>query len=387
MIAYGKQDISAADIAAVVDVLQSEFLTQGPKVPAFEQSVCAATQAPYAVAVSNATAALHLACLALGVGAGDIVWTSPISFIASANCALYCGAEIDFVDVDPVTGNMSTESLAVKLAEAEQAGMLPKVIIPVHLAGHCCDMQTIATLAQRYGVKVIEDASHGIGGSYCQQPIGRCDYADITVFSFHPVKIVTTAEGGIATTKDAALAESMAHLRSHGVVRDAAMLTRPQEGGWYYEQHALGFNYRMTELQAALGCSQMQRLTQFVAKRNELAAQYRHLLADLPLSLVEPLDNSISARHLQIVRLQQPELRKALFDFMRQAGIQVHVHYFPIHLQPYYMARGFKAGDLPQAEAFYQQILTLPLHPGLTTEDLAFIADTLKQGLTAVTKA
>lgn len=387
MIPYGRQAINQTDIDAVVEVLKSDYLTQGPKVPAFERAVCNYTGVEYAVAVSNATAALHIACLALGVGPNDCVWTSPITFLASANCALYCGATVDFVDVDPATGNMSPNSLAEKLAYAKQRGCLPKVIIPVHLAGHSCDMQRIAELACAYGVKVIEDASHGIGGSYGGSKLGSCRYSDITVFSFHPVKIITTAEGGMATTKNAALAEKMALLRAHGVVRDKALLTRPDEGDWYYEQQLLGFNYRMTELQAALGCSQMQRLTQFVATRNELAAQYHQLLADLPLSLVAPLDNSISARHLQIIRLQQPELRKALFDFMRQAGIQVHVHYFPIHLQPYYMARGFKAGDLPQAEAFYQQILTLPLHPGLTTEDLAFIADTLKQGLTAVTKA
>lgn len=387
MILYGKQDISAADVAAVVEVLQSDFLTQGPKVPAFEQAIGESTHAPYAVAVSNATAALHIACLALGVGPGDWVWTSPITFVASANCALYCGADIDFVDVEPATGNMSVAALAAKLADAERRGRLPKVIIPVHLAGHSCDMAGIAMLAQQYGVKIIEDASHGIGGCYHSAPLGSCAYSDITVFSFHPVKIITTAEGGVATTKSMQLAQSMARLRSHGVVRDAALLTRPDEGDWYYEQQALGFNYRMTELQAALGISQLQRLSQFVTARNEHSVLYRQLLKALPLTIVEPLADCISARHLQIIRLQQPQLRKALFEFMRSAGIQVHVHYYPVHLQPFYQQRGFNVGDFPQAEAFYQEILTLPLHPNLTTDDLAMIADTLTQGLNVVATA
>ncbi|KFZ36549.1 spore coat protein [Shewanella mangrovi] len=380
MISYGKQDISDADIAAVVDTLRSDFLTQGPKVPVFEQAICELTQSAYSVAVSSATAALHLACLALGVGAGDVVWTSPISFLSSANCALYCGADIDFVDIEPTTGNMSADALRTKLVLAEQQGTLPKVIIPVHLAGHSCDMQAIAALAKAYGISIIEDASHGIGGSYLGQPIGCCEYADITVFSFHPVKIVTTAEGGVATTQRAELAEAMTRLRSHGVVRESSSLLRPDEGDWYYEQQMLGFNYRMTELQAALGCSQLQRLNQFVVKRNELASLYQQLLMALPVTPIEPLDASTSARHLQLIRLHQPKLRKAIFEFMRSAGIQVHVHYFPIHLQPYYMKRGFQVGDFPRAEAFYQEILTLPLHPGLTIEDLSFIADKLKQG-------
>ncbi|WP_417762001.1 UDP-4-amino-4,6-dideoxy-N-acetyl-beta-L-altrosamine transaminase [Shewanella sp.] len=372
MIPYGKQDISAADVAAVVEVLQSDFLTQGPRVPAFEKLICEYTGSHHAVAVSSATAALHIACLALGVGPSDYVWTSPITFLASANCALYCGANIDFVDVDPTTGNMSVAALAAKLADAERQGQLPKVIIPVHLAGHSCNMQQIAQLAKIYGVKIIEDASHGIGGSYHASPLGSCVYSDITVFSFHPVKIITTAEGGMATTNDAVLADKMMLLRAHGVVRNKALLTRPDEGDWYYEQQLLGFNYRMTELQAALGCSQMQRLNEFVKCRNQLAERYQRQLQDLSLTIVNPLDNSYSARHLYIVRLPL-EKRKAVFDNMRQLGIQVHVHYFPVHLQPYYQSLGFKVGDYPNAERFYAGILTLPLFPGLTDDDVSYI--------------
>ncbi|MCL1073989.1 UDP-4-amino-4,6-dideoxy-N-acetyl-beta-L-altrosamine transaminase [Shewanella dokdonensis] len=376
MIPYGRQAINQTDIDAVVEVLKSDYLTQGPKVPAFERAVCNYTGVEYAVAVSNATAALHIACLALGVGPNDCVWTSPITFLASANCALYCGATVDFVDVDPATGNMSPNSLAEKLAYAKQQGCLPKVIIPVHLAGHSCDMQRIAELAYAYGVKVIEDASHGIGGSYGGSKLGCCRYSDITVFSFHPVKIITTAEGGMATTKDAALAEKMALLRAHGVVRDKALLTRPDEGDWYYEQQLLGFNYRMTELQAALGCSQMQRLDEFVKCRNQLAERYQQQLHALPLAIVSPLNDSYSARHLYIVRLPS-EKRKAVFDNMRQLDIQVHVHYFPVHLQPYYQSLGFKIGDYPNAEQFYSEILTLPLFPGLKDDNIDFICNNL----------
>ncbi|MDF0532936.1 UDP-4-amino-4,6-dideoxy-N-acetyl-beta-L-altrosamine transaminase [Shewanella sp. A32] len=376
MIPYGRQAINQTDIDAVIEVLKSDYLTQGPQVPAFERAVCNYTGVEYAVAVSNATAALHIACLALGVGPNDCVWTSPITFLASANCALYCGATVDFVDVDPATGNMSANSLAEKLADAKQKGCLPKVIIPVHLAGHSCDMQRIAELAYAYGVKVIEDASHGIGGSYGGSKLGCCRYSDITVFSFHPVKIITTAEGGMATTKDAALAEKMALLRAHGVVRDKALLTRPDEGDWYYEQQLLGFNYRMTELQAALGCSQMRRIDEFVDRRNQLAERYQQQLHTLPLAIVSPLNDSYSARHLYIVRLPS-EKRKAVFDNMRQLDIQVHVHYFPVHLQPYYQSLGFKLGDYPNAEQFYSEILTLPLFPGLKDDNIDFICNNL----------
>lgn len=381
MIPYGKQDINQDDIDAVLAVLQSDHLTQGPKVPEFEQTICHYVVANYAVAVNSATSALHIACLALGVGKSDTVWTAPITFVASANCALYCGAKIDFVDIEPSTGNMCPKTLEAKLIAAKSVGQLPKVIIPVHMAGHSCDMRAIGELANQYGVKVIEDASHGIGGTYQSQRIGSCQYSDITVFSFHPVKIVTTAEGGVATTNSKILADAMALYRSHGITRDQKQLIRPDEGDWYYEQQDLGFNYRMTELQAALGVSQLARLNEFVSSRNRIATLYHQQLAHLPLTSVEPLENTLSARHLFMVRLHQPSRRKAVFDAMRAQGIQVHVHYFPVHLQPYYQQLGFKEGDFIDAERFYQSILTLPLHPNLTAEQVRFICHSLSDAL------
>lgn len=377
MILYAKQDISSQDIDAVVAVLKSNYLTQGPKVPEFEQAVCNYTDARYAVATNSATSALHVACLALGVGPGDLVWTSPITFVASANCALYSGADIDFVDVEPSSGNMSPAALAAKFAQAEKKGRLPKVIIPVHLAGHSCDMQSISSLAAKYGVRVIEDASHGIGGSHGEHKIGACRYSDITIFSFHPVKIITTAEGGIATTNDAQLAEKMALYRSHGITKEPQKLHRVDEGPWYYEQQTLGFNYRMTELQAALGVSQLLRLDMFVEERNRLAQCYRDGFSGSNIKTVDPLQASLSAYHLQIVRLPNPEERRVIFEKMQADGIQVHVHYFPVHLQPYYMSLGFKPGDFPEAEAFYNRIMTLPLHPGVTQSQVKFIVDKL----------
>ena len=377
MIPYGRQDINQADVDAVIEVLNSDYLTQGPKLPAFESAVASYCSARYGVAVNSATSALHIACLALGVGPNDIVWTSPITFVASANCALYCGAEIDFVDVDPLTGNLCPHALAMKLEQAARIGKLPKVVIPVHLCGHSCDMAAIAALAEQYSFNIIEDASHGIGGSYHGYPLGSCQYSDITVFSFHPVKIITSAEGGMAMTNSSELAEKMALYRSHGITKAPDKMLRPDEGDWYYEQHALGFNYRMTELQAALGLSQISRLSAFVLKRNELAAIYRKELIGLPFCWVEPLSNTQSARHLQIIRLNDASRRKQLFNDMRAANVQVHVHYFPVHLQPYYLKQGFKEGDFPQAEAFYQQILTLPLYPLMTDKEQACVINTL----------
>jgi UDP-4-amino-4,6-dideoxy-N-acetyl-beta-L-altrosamine transaminase len=377
MILYGKQDISLQDIDAVVAVLKSNYLTQGPKVPEFEQAVCVHTDARYAVATNSATSALHVACLALGVGPGELVWTSPITFVASANCALYCGADIDFVDVDPDTGNMCPLALKDKLEQARRLGRLPKVIIPVHLAGHSCDMQALGALATEYGVRVIEDASHGIGGEHGEHKIGACRYSDITVFSFHPVKIITTAEGGVATTNNAVLAKQMALYRSHGITKTATDMLRPDEGPWYYEQHELGYNYRMTDMQAALGVSQLNRLGEFVETRNALARNYRDALAGSVVKTVEPLTGSLSAYHLQIVRLPDPARRRAIFEKMHADGIQTHVHYFPVHLQPFYLKLGFKEGDFPKAEAFYRQIMTLPLHPGVTQAQVDFIVDRL----------
>ncbi|GIU51248.1 UDP-4-amino-4,6-dideoxy-N-acetyl-beta-L-altrosami ne transaminase [Shewanella sairae] len=379
MILYGQQSINQQDIDSVVAVLTSDYLTQGPQVPAFEAALSAFTGVQYTLAVNSATSALHIACLALGVGVGDRVWTSPITFVASANAALYCGAEIDFVDIDAITGNMCPTQLAIKLAEAAKQDKLPKVIIPVHLCGHSCDMQAIGKLASQYGIKVIEDASHAIGGYYQSEPVGNCRYSDICIFSFHPVKIITTAEGGAALTNSSELAAAMARLRSHGITKLEAELQRQDQGDWYYEQHDLGYNYRMTELQAALGLSQMTRLQSFVCRRNELATHYTQLLTRLPLTLIQPLAESISSYHLFVVRLPKAEQRRRIFDEMRALNVQVHVHYIPVHLQPYYQNLGFTRGQFPQAETFYNDILTLPLHPGLSQKELAYVVDCLEK--------
>lgn len=373
MIPYGKQDINQSDIDAVVDVLLSDYLTQGPKVPAFESAVASYCSARYGIAVNSATSALHIACLALGVGSNDLVWTSPISFVASANCALYCGAEIDFVDVDPLTGNLCPNALVIKLEQAALIGKLPKVVIPVHLCGHSCDMAAIAALAEQYSFNIIEDASHGIGGSYHGYPLGSCQYSDITVFSFHPVKIITSAEGGMAMTNSSKLAEKMALYRSHGITKAPDKMLRPDEGDWYYEQHSLGFNYRMTELQAALGLSQMSRIDEFVQARNKLASDYMNLLDNLDLKFAVPSNDVYSAYHLFIIMLNDCEKRKMIFDEMRQAGVTAHVHYYPIHLQPFYLQKGFKEGDYPNAELYYKSCLTLPLYPNLNKDELEYI--------------
>lgn len=369
MIPYGRQDISEADIQSVVDVLRSDFLTQGPAVSAFEQAVAGYCGVQHAVAVNSATSALHIACLALGVGPGDWVWTSPITFVASANCALYCGARVDFVDIDPHTYNLSVERLAEKLARAEQEGRLPKVVIPVHLCGQPCGMAGIHELGLRYGFKIIEDASHAIGGRYKSEPIGNCRYSDITVFSFHPVKIITTGEGGMAVTSHAQLARRMQLLRSHGITRDAADMTQEPDGPWYYQQIALGFNYRMTDLQAALGLSQMQRLDIFVAQRHALAQRYDQLLADIPVVTPWQHQDSYSGRHLYVIRIKLAEIRKSqreIFEALRADGVGVNLHYIPVYLQPYYERMDFKAGHCPEAERYYAEAMSLPMYPGVT---------------------
>ena len=367
-IPYGRQTITEEDIKAVTEILRSDFLTQGPAVPAFEAAVAAHCSARHAVAVNSATSALHLACLALGAGPGDLVWTSPITFVASANCALYCGARVDFVDIDPETFNMSTEALAAKLEQAEKTGALPKIVIPVHMAGLSCDMAAIGRLAERYGFAVIEDASHTIGARYQDRPVGDCRFSDITVFSFHPVKIITTAEGGMAVTNNETLARKMALLRSHGVTRDPAEMTHAPEGGWYYQQVALGFNYRMTDILAALGSSQMKSLDMWVAQRRRLAARYDAALAALPLILPARRQDASSAWHLYIVQVKEsaPMNRAALYQALRQDEIGVNVHYIPVHLQPYYRQFGFRPGDFPNAEAYYRRALSLPLFAGLS---------------------
>ena len=364
MIPYGKQEISQQDIDAVVEVLESDFLTQGPKVPLFEQSLKDHTGAQYALAVNSATSALHIACLALGLGPGDWLWTSPITFVASANCGLYCGASVDFVDIDQNSYNMSPLALQAKLEQAKVEGKLPKVVIPVHLCGQPCDMEAIQKLSEEYGFKIIEDASHAIGGKYFGEPVGSCRYSDITVFSFHPVKIVTTAEGGAALTNNSELAEKMALYRSHGVTRDPKLMTESPHGGWYYQQVELGFNYRMTELQAALGVSQMQRLDAFVARRHQLAKRYNDQLVSLPLKLPYQLDNTYSGLHLYVVRLELDKIELShneVFSLLRERGIGVNLHYIPVHTQPYYQAMGFQQGDYPEAEKYYAEAISLPM--------------------------
>ena len=381
MIPYGRQDINQQDINAVVEVLKSDFLTQGPQVPAFEQAIIDACDAKYAVAVNSATSALHIACLALGLGNDDWLWTTPNTFVASANCALYCGAKVDFVDIDPRTYNLCAKQLEKKLIAAQKVGKLPKIVIPVHFSGQSCDMQAIHELAKKYGFNIIEDASHAIGGKYKGEPIGNSRYSDITVFSFHPVKIVTTAEGGMAVTNNAKLAEQLNLLRSHGITRDEELMTKAADGPWYYQQIELGYNYRMTELQAALGLSQMQRLEEFVIKRHELASRYDNLLHDLPITLPWQHPDSYSARHLYVIRLQLEQINIThldVFNALRAAGIQANLHYIPVHMQPYYQKMGFASGQFPEAEKYYKEAISIPLFSAMTEGQQDTVCSTLK---------
>jgi UDP-4-amino-4,6-dideoxy-N-acetyl-beta-L-altrosamine transaminase len=364
MIPYGVQDITQADIDAVTAVLHSDFLTQGPVVPIFEKKIADHCGARHALAVNSATSALHIACLALGLGRGDYLWTTPVTFVASANCGLYCGAEVDFVDIDPRTYNLCPKALELKLIAAEREGRLPKVVVAVHLCGQPCDMQAIHALSQRFNFRIIEDASHAIGGKYQGAPIGNGRYSDITVFSFHPVKIITTAEGGMVLTNDAELANKMGLLRSHGITRDPAQMTHKPDGPWYYQQIDLGFNYRMTELQAALGVSQAERLDQYVAHRHQLARRYDDLLMSLPVTTPWQHQDSYSGLHLYVIRLQLDKIEKShlqVFESLRELGIGVNLHYIPVHLQPYYQRMGFKQGDFPQAENYYREAISLPM--------------------------
>lgn len=385
MIPYGRQDITEADIDAVEAVLRSDFLTQGPAVPRFEQVVATHVGANHAVAVNSATSALHIACLALDLGPGDWLWTTPITFVASANCSLYCGAQVDFVDIDPKTYNLSAKALEAKLVEAEKKGRLPKVVVPVHLCGQPCDMVAIHSLGQRFGFKIIEDASHAIGGKYKGEFIGNCRYSDITVFSFHPVKIVTTAEGGMALTNNEKLAKRMALFRSHGITRDEVEMTHSPDGPWYYQQVELGYNYRMTDLQAALGVSQMERIDQYVARRHEIAARYNTTLAELPMTLPWQRPDSYSAYHLYVIRLQLGSLSELshgeVFEALRFKGILVNLHYIPVHTQPYYKDMGFRHGDFPESERYYTEAISLPMYPNLTNEQQDSVVAALHEAL------
>ena len=414
MIPYGRQEITRADIDAVIEVLESDFLTQGSKVPEFEKAVGHKTGAGYAVAANSATSALHLACRALDIGPGDTVWTSPITFVASANCALFCGAEIDFVDIDLQTATMSPKALEAKLALAERSGKLPKAVIPVHMCGRPCDMASIAELAAQYKFKIIEDASHALGAGYKNEPVGSCSYSDITVFSFHPVKIITTGEGGMALTNDAELAARMERLRSHGITRDPDFFVnidgskfetqvlgcesevRPSAtengqpatgyGAWYYEQIDLGYNYRMTDIQAALGLNQLHRLDEFISGREALAGRYSRVLADLPLSPLEQHPDGLSAWHLYVIRLELDRInfsRRQVFEYLRKQGIGVNVHYIPVHTQPYYRRMGFEWGMFPKAEKYYQEAVTLPLFPAMSEEEQDRVVDALKEILSS----
>ena len=380
MIPYGKQSIDQADIDAVLNVLQSDWLTQGPKVPAFEAGIASYCKVKHGIAVNSATSALHIACLALGVGENDIVWTSPISFVASSNCALYCGAKIDFVDIDLDTGNMSIKELEQKLILAEKNNCLPKVVIPVHLAGQSCDMQAIHQLATKYDFKIIEDASHAIGGKYMGESIGNCKYSDITIFSFHPVKIITTGEGGVCTTNDPKIANKLCLFRSHGITRHENEMTKKSDGPWYYQQIELGLNYRMTDISAALGLSQLDRLDEFILKRHSIAQKYDNAFADKPLITPYQHQDNYSSYHLYIIRVKNSleGLNKLnLFTSLREAGILVNLHYIPVYQQPFYEEIGYNNKDYPESEKYYEEALSLPIHTLLKDEEQDFIIESV----------
>jgi len=382
LIPYGRQEVTQEDIDAIVDVLQSDFLTQGSKVPLFEKVVSEYCKVNYAVSTNSATSALHLACLALNLSPGDWLWTTPITFVASANCGLYCGAQVDFVDIDPETYNMSIESLKHKLLDAEIHGKLPKVIIPVHFGGQSCDMRAIYALSKKYGFKIIEDASHAIGGKYQNTSIGSCKYSDITVFSFHPVKIITTGEGGMAMTNEEELASKMRRLSSHGITRNPNQMSHLPDGPWYYQQIDLGFNYRMTDIQAALGASQMNRIDNYINKRQNIAAHYNRELSGLPITTPHQHIDNFSSCHLYVIRLQCKFLKKnhaQIFQSLRNEGIGVNLHYIPVHTQPYYKNLGFSEGDFPHAELYYQEAISLPIYPTLDKHQQNSVIGSLKK--------
>jgi len=382
MIPYGRQDINDNDIQSVISVLQSDFLTQGPVVPKFEKMVADYCGADYAFAMNSATSALHVACKALELSDGDILWTTPISFVASSNCALYCGAKVDFVDIDPGTFNLSVDKLREKLIQAKADNCLPKIVIPVHLCGQPCDMAEIFALSEEYGFKIIEDASHAIGARYEQSRIGDCQFSHITVFSFHPVKIITTAEGGMACTNDPALAQKIELLRSHGITRDPALMSKAPDGPWYYEQVDLGYNYRMTELQAALGVTQLPRLESFIERRHMLARKYDDAFQDLPLATQIRPDDRYSSLHLYVIRVRDlptNHTHLSAFEFLRENGVGVNLHYIPIYRQPYYQKFGYKAEAFSAAESYYAEAISLPLFPNLTDDQQQHVVQKVRQ--------
>jgi UDP-4-amino-4,6-dideoxy-N-acetyl-beta-L-altrosamine transaminase len=382
-IPYGRQDVIQDDIDAVTEALHSDFLTQGPCVPRFEKAVAEYCGAKYGIAVNSATSALHLACLSLELGAGDWLWTSSITFVASANCGLYCGAKVDFVDIDPVSFNLCPKALKKKLIQAEKLGQLPKILVPVHLCGQSCDMQAIHDLAKRYNFKIIEDASHAIGGKFQNRSIGSCQYSDITIFSFHPVKIITTGEGGMALTNDSDIAKHMSLLRSHGITREPNQMTHEPDGEWYYQQIDLGFNYRMTDMQAALGMSQLRRLDDYIAHRHNLANRYNKLLSDFPLVIPYQHSDNYSAFHLYVIRLENNKKHKQIFELLRKDNIGVNLHYIPIHMQPYYQQMDIEFTDLEQSELYYQDAISLPLYPTMTDQQQDFVIESLRKALKA----
>lgn len=384
MIYYGKQSINEDDVAAVDAVLRSDFLTQGPAIERFERKVADYCGAKYAVAVTNATSALHIACMAAGLGVGDSLWTSPITFTASANCGRYCGADVEFVDIDAKTYNMDARVLEEKLSKAKQEGRLPKVVVPVHLAGQSCDMKYIHRLAREYGFTVLEDASHATGADYLGKKVGSCEFSDMTVFSFHPVKIITTGEGGMVLTNNEELYKKLCLYRSHGITRDADLMTHASDGPWYYQQVDLGFNYRMTDIQAALGASQMDRLDEFVARRRALAARYNELLKDLPLKTPFVMEGTNPSWHIYVVRVDFARVKKTkaeIFREMRERGITLNLHYIPVHTQPYYEALGHRPEECPLALDYYREAMTLPLYYALTDEEQDKIVAALREVL------
>lgn len=385
VIPYARQHIDKTDIEAVIDALTSDWLSQGPVIERFEKTVAEYCGARYAVAVNSATSALHMACLAAGLGEGDLLWTSPNTFVASANCALYCGAKVDFVDIDNATYNMGVEALRKKLDRAAASNGLPKVIIPVHFSGQSCDMEQIRRLTQEYGITLIEDASHAIGGKYKGELIGNCRYSEMTVFSFHPVKIVTTGEGGMIVTNNEALYRKLQLLRSHGITRDPLQMTEAPHGPWYYQQIGLGYNYRITDIQAALGVSQMSRIDSFIARRHEIAQRYDDCLKGLPLTLPYQHSDTYSAYHLYVIRLQLDKIKlthREVFEKLRAAGIGVNLHYIPVHLQPYYKELGFNPGDFPHAEQYYTEAISMPMYYALTPEEQEVVIARLTEVLT-----